>query len=541
MNIKEWISNNLLDVIWCTDNLFEIPEFGTFLLIREKEKMFNEDFLPCLDDDEIDLWNEYDYFCYKFGEKFYYYHKDKDKAELNVLKYIGKTIEDNNFIVIPYLGVHGKYEIGNGTRDYNDWCAKAKFIGVKTLGLTERNTLAGAYHFNSICKKNDIKPIFGYECDVKQSNTIKYTIKLYVQNKIGWSNLLSLHKINVCDNANFITEEDLFKYSDGLTIVICTSTKVGDYLKNIVSLKPYYQVDAVEWKSQTKEKEWLDNIREYLYNWLDIFPPVLITDSYYLDSEDAISKKTVNKIINTGFHSDSIDQYFKTFNDIYNQIEVLFADTELFDIFIDECIINLEAIENNCNFEVKREGMFLPQYELTEEEIKKYGDSTEMFYALVGEGMKKFVYDRLPQSEWDVYSDRLQREIKLLEAANLFDYFLILWDSIRFADTIGCMRSVGRGSAAGSIVSWLLQITLLDPIKNNLLFERFLTLGRVGLESKKELITEAVIDNTEKIELELDNGDKMILHQDSVLMVNRNGISVEVNVNELLEEDEILM
>jgi DNA polymerase-3 subunit alpha len=140
-------------------------------------------------------------------------------------------------------------------------------------------------------------------------------------------------------------------------------------------------------------------------------------------------------------------------------------------------IENTNKLSDLCNFNVSQNGRNLPRYKMNQNEIDEFGidGSEDLFWSLVQKG----IANKVPTDKQEEYMDRVATEWEVIEYGDVMDYFLILWDIIKWARSKGILVGDGRGSAAGSLVSYLMDITRVDPIEYNLLFERFLNRGRV--------------------------------------------------------------
>lgn len=518
-DLKNWIEQSRLPVSFINDRVFELEgKEGQFLILEDKyvlvgkdnaydsfldedefktcdlknkrATLFNPDFTILLNEEEESLLNEdIKFFVYKFGERWYYSDIEICQAptQLNEFKYLGKaklTLDDVDF---PYIGIHGGYDLFNGSREYKDWCKKAKFLGIKTLGICEENTLAGTLAFQSTCEKAGIKSIIGQTITVQNEVRGKYNIKLYVLSDKGWINLLKISSIiNVKNNGEYIDEVELF--SQELTDIACVLTpdadleKVFQYYKRWFS-KLYFQIDFVEWASQSRDESWLMALKNYFEDTKNEYqkrmPPILICDSYYLDKEDHIIRKTLNNIGRVGFKGQSKDQYFKSLDEIYEQAIPLFKEEDdRWQGIIQAALENVQKFCEEINFKIPTAWFRLPEYELTEEQKKKYANKEELFWAQVEEGLQKKVIDKGIDPE--EYIERIDKEMEVITQGGFISYFLILWDLINWCSQNDIWVGTGRGSAAGCLISYLLDIVKLDPIQYNLLFERFLNKGRIG-------------------------------------------------------------
>lgn len=472
--INQWLENHLLNYTFIEENIFEISNIGKFLVVREKDIVFDERFVLNLDDDEFE--EEVDFYCYKFGESFFYIQRDKiDSPEIIPLKYVG-IYEGYLGIQSPHLGIHGGFELLNGSGSYKNWLKKAKFLGINTLGIVEKNTLGGVLKFQLTCLDAKIKPIIGLQVVVKdQSDFIQ--LKCYVKNEEGWKNLLLINKeINVVNNG-FIDKNRFLELTEDLVIILdpkyTPHSKSLPYSLNIENL--FWQLESVEFENDEKDKEYLLNIKDYLKD--SSLQPILINDSYYLDKEDFEAKQILNGISEKRDFK-SINQYFKSYEEIFEQLNSLFEEQEdLFNVF-EVAIQNLEKVNDSCKFTVKLGEKHLPEYKMTPEQEQSFSSNKEFFLSLIEQGFKERL--QLQEEDYDLYFDRIEEEVAVIELGGFIDYFLILWDILEFAKRENILRGIARGSAGGSLVAYLMGITNIDPIPYGLLFERFLNKGRIG-------------------------------------------------------------
>jgi len=473
--IKNWIEDNLLDVQWIDDNVFEIINIGRFLVVSEKDIVFDQEMDLILDHGEESI--DIDFYCFKFGEQYYYTDSIKIK-KLKPLKYLGKYRDELQISNPPFLGIHGGYELLNGSRIYIDWIQKAKFLDINTLGIVEKNTLAGVLKFQLACQDNNITPIIGEQVVVKDGDDL-LQFKCYVKNEIGWKNLLTINKIINIVNHGFILRGDFLNLVEGISVVVdCKYTpynKIRTYHSTISDL--YYQIDSVEFKNNEKDQEYLLNLQKFVKQ-KDI-KPVLISDAYYLDKSDIDAKSILNNISNVrDFKSE--DQYFKTIEDNYSSLSSLFSDENEFIEVFGDALNNVIELSKECVFQIQTDIKYLPEYLMTDEEVEKYGDKETMFWALVEEGLKNKIKD----DDLDKYLDRINEEYDTIslvqsEFGNGVDYFLISQDIVKYCNENNILVGLGRGSAAGSFLAYLLDITKINPFDYDLLFSRFLNKGRV--------------------------------------------------------------
>ena len=480
--LKDWLNQSKIKSNFIKDNVFEIDGVeGQFYYLNRENNNIN---LFCIEmkifwtfEERVEIFqNEYKYFVFEFGGNYYYNETQSyPNFDLKLLKNLGEV---NEIRKIPFcnLAIHGGYELLNGSGSYDDWCKKAKFYGHTSVGIAEYNTLAALLAFQNYAKQNEIKPIFGETIAVKLDD-YSFRAKIYVKNKTGWKNLLRIHKnINVDGDGSGIHILDLQKHTEGIIFVLPQDYNFNnEYNEAILSSfeNIFYQIDATIWRSNRRDLEQLNMLKEYINNHLDTVQPVLISDAYYIEKNDYNVKNVLNKIGDVKFQFSSKNQFFKNVDDIFEVFGDMFGKKQ--DI-LEKAINNTMVISDLCDFEIDTTHFRLPKYELTEEESKLYKDSEELFLDLMKKGLDRKV-DKEKHKE---YQERLDEEIRVIKLGGFIDYFLILWDLMQWCKEQNILRGIGRGSAAGSLISYLLDITEADPIEYDLLFERFLNEARLS-------------------------------------------------------------
>jgi DNA polymerase-3 subunit alpha len=481
--IAQWLEKNRMDAKFLLQDSAQVFVIGdmTFLYLEPKDgKIFNHNFELILSEEEyqiLDLELGTNYFAFQFGEEFWYSEIGAEKPQLKPLKYIGRVSGDDGF---PYLGIHGGYELCSGSRDYADWCKKAKFLGIETLGLTERHTLAGAIKFQEACQKSKIKAVIGETITIKDQNNFR--AKLYVADYTGWRNLLRIHKkLNVDNHSTAVDLDFVIKHSEGLYMVIQNDTMMTDELADCLVMyssfkRIFFQFDPVIFKNKQRDLQCLNCLKEAL-NRLDQFQLALICDSYYLEPGDARVKQILSFIGKAEPGYQTNDQYFKSYNDVALECLEMFesAGDEFAQMVLEAALEGASEIAKGCDFNVKTGEIHLPKYEFLPEE-EHFNTSEALFYHLIGEGMES----KIPQEDHERYWERVKTEADVIERGGFVDYFLILRDIINWCEANDIMVGTGRGSVGGSIIAYLLGITKVDAIRYGLIFERFLNEGRIG-------------------------------------------------------------
>ena len=332
------------------------------------------------------------------------------------------------------LQVKTSYSILNSLNDIKKLVSKARDYGYKNLAITDEENMFGVMEFYLECKKNDIKPIIGIELHI-----LEYVVLLYAKNISGYKNLIKLATI-VSDRELQI--EDLKEYSSDLILVM----PYNGYNEEIYQIyeERFIGYSNIDDRNKIHDKAVFINNVSYLNE----------EDNEYLDYLVMIGEgKTLGEY---AFHE-------KTGRHLLTLEEVKANSLE-------EDIINTKYISDNCNLELGYTAGLLPIYD-------KNINSQEHLRMLSHKGLLKRLNGNVP----DEYMERLEYELRVIQEMGFSDYFLIVYDYVLYAKKNNILVGPGRGSAAGSLVSYTLGITEVDPIKYNLLFERFLNKERVTM------------------------------------------------------------
>jgi DNA polymerase-3 subunit alpha len=483
----DYLEKNLMCYTVVDEGIVEIGG-STFELYKPAYDgaLFDEDFnfvgIPASDRGGESVGTECDYYAYRFGGVYYMLPRGKENdVKLIRLKYVGQAAQE-----IPtevFLGVHGQYEITSGSGPYSEWCRKAKFLGVHTLGICEKNSLAGALKFQEECQKNGLKSVIGMECTVSdEPNDYRFTVKVYARNEKGWRDLLTINKFINCDNPKYISLSDfnaVTRNNDDLVLFLDPKTLDYSRLKGLGLDAVIYQLDPVEYTDNSRDEKYLKNLKAFFKD--RNLVPVASIDAWYLDEEYSCIRPRLQSIGGTTAY-DSDNQYFKANDQYFLELASMFPDTEqgfedAYSRFTDAVDL-LKDIADAIDFTIDVKTRHLPRYKMTPEEASQFETNEDLFWSLIEKGLEAHP-DLLEDWGDDVIAERIDREVGVIKLGEAIDYFLITWDIINWCHCNGIMTGISRGSAGGCLVSYLLGITKLDPMKYDLLFERFLNAGRV--------------------------------------------------------------
>lgn len=554
----EWLIANKIQYNIIDEEVVELPGLGQlyyenteklnsiFRLNKDGELVFNT-----MEDPSILRAEGIDYIVFKFGDNWYYYNTEKEFA-LNILKYVGTKIPDQHPMEIVNLGVHTPFELLNGSFMPNEWIKKAKFLGHKAIGICDRNTMAACYNLQKSCEAAGVKYVFGYSLTFTYGDD-KVGAKIYVQTQKGLRNLLRIQKAIMVDSEDqTISFDELRNRGEG-NVLVWDKLSSDWIINHPVQSKDlskafdryFYQVDFSEYKADRIDVKVLESMKKYFNKMLPYtdtyIPPVLITEAYYLDKNDAKNKIILNKIAEGAAHEQSDDQYFKDVDQHYEAFESL-LDPEKWDVekVFGMCVKNANLIAENANAKFENDRNFMPKYTMTPEEEERYGTTHNMFNQLLEEGFQRLVPKDKENQER--YRKQMEYEKYIIESTNNVDYLLVQYDTCNWSRRNNILVGCGRGSAAGSLLLYLLGITLIDPIKYDLIFERFLLPERAGLYPTDTTIIGMDMESKDYVEVELENGKTIKIDKDAQLRVKRAGEEdpIIIYADELEAEDDIL-
>lgn len=557
IELYEWLEKNKIQYSNVDSDVIDISGFGKAYFQDTQRSSYNSIFRKDSDGTLIfnslvrpeELLNDgIDYIVFKFGDNFYY-HNLKQDFKLNILKYVGNRHPLKHNIPFVHLGVHTPFELLNGSFMPEEWIKKAKYLGHTALGVCDYNTMAACFVFQKECYSAGIKPVFGYSLTV-DAGDFKFGAKVYVQTQRGFRNMLRIQKAIMVDNVEDKTIDisELINRAEGNAIVLDKYAPVSlsgheDIVSDLRESfdRIFYQVDLSEYKAERIDIKILEATKKYFHEWYDkknMPRPILLSDSYYLDADDSKNKIILNKVAEGAAHEQSNDQYFKDADEHYAAFESLFGDNWNIDELFQECADNTFLIANHAEGRMDTTRNYMPKYDMTPEELDMYGTTHNMFNQLLEDGLQRLA----PKDKIEQYRKQMEYEKYIIESTDNVDYLLVQYDTCNWARRNNIFVGCGRGSAAGSLLLYLLGITLIDPIKYNLIFERFLLPERAGLAQADTTIIGNDIESTRYFELTLDNGKTICVDYDAEFMVQRVGEEkpIRIYADELQEGDEII-
>lgn len=551
----DWLNANKISFIQVDDEVIEIENFGKVFLadlscLQSIFRVQNEHFQFNLMEDPAVLMQEgIFYVAFNFGRNWFYYDL-REKFQFNVLKYVGRRQPTTINVPFVNLGIHTCFELLNGSGDLATWVKKAQYLGHEALGICDYNTMAATLILQKECEKAGIKHVFGYTLTIEHRGE-RVNAKVYCQSQKGLHNLLRIQKaINVDSDTHTISLPKLLSHAEENILVF---DKLSSFwmkqnlnilhVLEIAFNKVFYQVDLNEFKAERIDLKVLKATQFFFDNFYIpeaktfSVEPILICETYYLDKDDARNKIILNKIAEGAAHEQSDEQFFKDIDEHYAILSTLFNSEKWnIDALFKQMCKHTVEIARGATARYETDRNFMPQYDMTEEETMKYGNRHTMFRALLENGFKQLV----PAGKEEEYRQRLENEIYILESTNNIDYILVQYDTVNWARANNIQVGCARGSAGGSLVLYLLGITLIDPIKYDLLFERFLLPERAGLYPDKVTTIQENIHSTDFIKAKLENGKVYLIDKDAKCLVKRNGNEIIVYADELQDGDDII-
>ena len=390
-----------------------------------------------------------------------------------------------------HLHAHSEYSLLDGACKIDAMAARAAELGQPALGLTDHGVMNGAVDLYKACKKHGIKPIVGLEAYLvddrhaikEQTRYERNHITLLAESDTGFANLVKLTSAGFLEGfsrgkAN-VDMELLARHSEGVIVLSgCLASRLcrrlveereDDARAHLDDLIQAFGPDQVYMEVQKNGIDEQDKANEGIVRFAkEVGRPLVATaDVHYLTRED-YNNHAALLCVQTKSTLEAPKMSFDT-NEFYIK-----SSDEMHEAFAEwpEAVPNSLEIAERCSLNIELGGLLLPRYPT------ETGEEPEaMLRRIAGEGLRARYGDPPPAEA----VERLDFELGVIEEMGFSSYFLIVWDFVTYAKQNGVAVGPGRGSAAGSIVSYALRITDLDPLAEGLIFERFLNPGRKSM------------------------------------------------------------
>ena len=398
-----------------------------------------------------------------------------------------QTTEQRPF---THLHVHTEYSLLDGSAKIKELVERVKELGMDSIAITDHGAMYGAIEFYKAAKEVGIKPIIGCEVYVAAGSRLTkegkgggyYHLVLLAENETGYHNLIKLVSYGFIDGFYYkprVDKELLRQYHEG--IIASSACLAGEVARDVLTLSyDHAKEAALEYEEifgkgnfflelQNHGMAEQKRVNEALIRMSKEtgIPLIATNDSHYIYKEDAVPHDIL-LCIQTGKTVEDEDRMRYEGGQFYVK-----SPEEMYDLFGDvpEALENTVKIAKRCNVEFVFHDLKLPRFDVPEGKT-----APEYLRELCYDGFAMRYPD--PKPEW---KERLEYELHTIETMGYVDYFLIVWDFIKYAKDHGIIVGPGRGSAAGSMVSYCLQITTIDPLRYDLIFERFLNPERVSM------------------------------------------------------------
>ena len=398
--------------------------------------------------------------------------------------------DDMSFV---HLHTHTEYSLLDGSNKIKEYVSRIKELGMNAAAITDHGVMYGVIDFYKECLEQGIKPVIGCEVYVANGSRFDreisrgedrfYHLILLAENNTGYQNLMKIVSIGFTEGFYYkprVDKETLRTFHEGL---ICSSACLAGEIARALDNRFFDQAEkaALEYLEIFGRGNFFLELQDHLdgeqtlvnqgliqlSRKLDI-PLIATNDCHYTYPEDA-KPHDLLLCIQTGKKLSDEDRMRYPGGQYYVKSEEEMRD--LF-AFIPEALDNTQKIADRCNVEIEFHRTKLPRFDIPE----TFSSSWDYLCYLAYEGLR----DKYPDDDGRI-KERLDFELSVIRRMGYVDYFLIVWDYINYAKTHDIPVGPGRGSAAGAILSYCLDITTLEPTRYALLFERFLNPERVSM------------------------------------------------------------
>ena len=475
-------------------NIFSINDFEDFEIVKNSLNKEHNAKIPPYGINHLNLKNE--------SKKIKDSSDDKNIIS-NELADI--NMSDNTFV---HLHNNSQFSVLQSTSRIADLVKKTAELNMSAVALTDKANMMGAFHFyRSIRKYNEddqnqdkqIKPIIGCELNVCEDHTDRthrddgYQTVFLAKNKTGYQNLIKMCSMGYTDGFYYVPRVDkkiVEKYKDGL--IVLSGDKYGEVSSKILNVGENQAEDALKWWKSIFEDDYYLELNRHGEEEEEIVNKVLLkfsknysvkvvatNTSKYINKEDANAhdillcvkdgekqSTPIGKGRNFRYGLKNQEYYFKS----SDEMNKLFKD-------IPEAIANIKEIVEKVDFYDLNRDVLLPKFTIPNDFSPDTDDIENEYLKYITYLGAKNVYKTIDDS----LKEKIDFELSVIKNSGYPGYFLIVQDLINAARQMGVSVGPGRGSVAGSIVAYALGITKIDPIKYDLLFERFLNPDRVSL------------------------------------------------------------
>lgn len=382
-----------------------------------------------------------------------------------------------------HLHNHSEFSFIDGSSLLDSMASICNNLGMPAIALTDHGNMYGAIDFYNACKTKNIKPIIGCEFYIAPKSRFdkdpSYSydhLTVIAKNNLGYSNLIKLVSKGNLEGFYYrprIDKEILKEHSEGL--IVLSGCPSAELFKKIVSGDEKSIMDTIDWykevfgddyyleimrhehvDNQEKVNQWIIN------NYKQLNVKIVATNDNHYETKDDYEKEILLKNVRSGSsnpRSDILED-----NSYY-----IASPEEMREKFKDvpEACDNTLEIADKCNIEIDFSGTMIPEFKTPENK-----DSFSYLKELCEEGLIR----KFPEPSEEI-TDRLNYELSVIKETDFADYFLVVWDIFKFVNSKKILTTL-RGSATASLVLYCLDITKIDPVKNTLVFERFLNIER---------------------------------------------------------------
>ncbi len=394
-------------------------------------------------------------------------------------------------IFFTHLHVHSEYSLLDGSSKINELIERTKELGMDSIAITDHGVMYGVIDFYKKAKAEGIKPVIGCEVYVSSDSRHRkdnspdnfyYHLVLLAENNEGYHNLIKLSSIGFTEGFYYkprVDIEALRKYSKGLiALSACLAGPVAKNLLNVSYEKAKEQALLyddifgrgnffIELQDHGLREQGQTNPQMIQISRETGIPLVCTNDIHYIYEDDA-KAHDILICIQTNKTVDDDDRMTYEGGQFY-----LKSPEEMYSLFshVPEALQNTYDISVRCNVDIRFNEYKLPKFNVPNAE-----DSFLYLERICNMGLSERYGDITPE-----LSQRLAYELSVIKEMRFVDYFLIVWDFIKYARDNDIIVGPGRGSAAGCLVAYCLRITNIDPLKYSLIFERFLNPERISM------------------------------------------------------------